>query len=118
MLSDKSAQVLLQKYSTATFPGHLHEPIAAVNRSSATIDAIKAYILNHDLKPGDALPTEATLCETLQVSRSSVREAGRLAAEMLLTVINQPDLAPQHKLLEAELILGQSTGPAPQEGRS
>lgn len=77
MLSDKSAQVLLQKYSTATFPGHLHEPIAAVNRSSATIDAIKAYILNHDLKPGDALPTEATLCETLQVSRSSVREALR-----------------------------------------
>jgi LacI family transcriptional regulator len=46
-------------------------------------------------------------------TRSSVKEAGRLAAEMLLAVINQPDSAPQHRLLEAELILGQSTGPAP-----
>lgn len=46
-------------------------------------------------------------------TRSSVKEAGRLAAEMLLQVIAQPDLPPQHRLLEAELILGQSTGPAP-----
>ena len=44
-----------------------------------------------------------------------MREAGRLAAEMLLTVISQPGLPAQHKLLEAELILGQSTGPAPRE---
>ena len=41
-----------------------------------------------------------------------MREAGRLAAEMLLQVIAQPDLAPQQRLLEAELIIGQSTGPA------
>ena len=46
-------------------------------------------------------------------TRSSVKEAGKLAAEMLLAVINQPDGPPQHRLLEAELILGQSTGPAP-----
>lgn len=46
-------------------------------------------------------------------TRSSVREAGKLAAEMLLQVIGQPDLPPQHRLLEAELILGQSTGPVP-----
>jgi LacI family transcriptional regulator len=46
-------------------------------------------------------------------TRSSVKEAGRLAAEMLLEVVGQPDLPPQHRLLEAELILGQSTGPAP-----
>lgn len=45
-------------------------------------------------------------------TRSSVREAGKLAAEMLLQAINQPDSPPQHRLLEAELILGQSTGPA------
>ncbi len=45
-------------------------------------------------------------------TRSSVREAGRLSAEMLLSVIAQPDSPPQHRLLEAELILGQSTGPA------
>jgi LacI family transcriptional regulator len=46
-------------------------------------------------------------------TRSSVREAGKLSAEMLLGVIAQPDGPPQHRLLEAELILGQSTGPAP-----
>ena len=46
-------------------------------------------------------------------TRSSVREAGRLAAEMLLLLISNPDLPPQSRLLEAELIIGQSTGPAP-----
>jgi LacI family transcriptional regulator len=45
-------------------------------------------------------------------TRSSVREAGRLAAEMLLNVIARPDAGPQQRLLEAELIIGQSTGPA------
>ena len=44
-------------------------------------------------------------------TRSSVRDAGRLSAEMLLGVITQPGTPPQHRLLEAELILGQSTGP-------
>jgi LacI family transcriptional regulator len=46
-------------------------------------------------------------------TRSSVREAGRLTAEMLLDIIAHPDSPPQHRLLEAELIIGQSTGPAP-----
>ena len=58
------------------------------------------------LRNGDDVPI-------FTATRSSVREAGRLAAEMLLTVIHQPGLPAQHKLLEAELILGQSTGPAP-----
>jgi LacI family transcriptional regulator len=44
-------------------------------------------------------------------TRSSVREAGRLAAEMLLDVIAHPEAGPQQRLLEAELIIGQSTGP-------
>ncbi len=46
-------------------------------------------------------------------TRSSVREAGRLAAEMLLDIIANPAVAPRQRLLEAELIIGQSTGPAP-----
>ena len=57
------------------------------------------------LRNGDDVPI-------FTATRSSVREAGRLAAEMLLNVIHQPGLPAQHKLLEAELILGQSTGPA------
>jgi LacI family transcriptional regulator len=50
-------------------------------------------------------------------TRSSVREAGRLAAAMLLETIATPATAPPReatsRLLEAELIIGQSTGPAP-----
>ncbi len=46
-------------------------------------------------------------------TRSSVREAGRQAAEMLLDIIARPETAPQQRLLEAELIIGQSTGPVP-----
>ncbi len=77
MLSDKSAQVLLNKFSPTSMSERARGPIASINRSSATMDSIKTYILNHELKPGDPLPTEATLCEDLQVSRSSVREALR-----------------------------------------
>jgi LacI family transcriptional regulator len=46
-------------------------------------------------------------------TRSSVRDAGRLVAEMLLDLINNPTPTPRERLLEAELIIGQSTGPAP-----
>ncbi len=46
-------------------------------------------------------------------TRSSVREAGRQAAEMLLDLIANPGQPPQTRLLEAELIIGQSTGPTP-----
>lgn len=46
-------------------------------RRSTTADQIKQLILTRNLSPGDALPTEAELCETLDVSRSSVREAIR-----------------------------------------
>jgi LacI family transcriptional regulator len=45
-------------------------------------------------------------------TRSSVREAGRRAAAMLLAMIAGED-APREVLLEAELIIGQSTGPNP-----
>ncbi|RMH48954.1 MAG: LacI family DNA-binding transcriptional regulator [Alphaproteobacteria bacterium] len=46
-------------------------------------------------------------------TRSSVRDAGRIAAEVLIGVIRNPGAAPVHRMLEAELIVGQSTGPAP-----
>ncbi|MCR8547263.1 substrate-binding domain-containing protein [Salipiger sp. P9] len=46
-------------------------------------------------------------------TRSSVREAGRIAAEMLLRHIADPGRAPETQLLEAQLIIGGSTGPAP-----
>ena len=46
--------------------------------------------------------------------RSSVREAGRQVAEMLLARIANPAAGEVQQLLEAELVEGQSTGPAPQ----
>lgn len=46
-------------------------------------------------------------------TRSSVREAGRIAAEMLLGLIETPENGPRQHLLEADLTLGASTGPAP-----
>lgn len=46
-------------------------------------------------------------------TRSSVREAGRTVSAMLLAQINDPDAPLQNRLLEVELTVGQSTGPAP-----
>ena len=43
--------------------------------------------------------------------RSSVREAGRQIAQILVDQIAVPNGAPQHALLEAELVVGTSTGP-------
>lgn len=44
-------------------------------------------------------------------TRSSVRNAGKIAAEMLLEIIDNPALAPQTRVLESHLIMGRSTGP-------
>ena len=49
----------------------------APSRSSATATQIKELILTRNLHPGEPLPTETELCDSLGVSRSSVREAVR-----------------------------------------
>lgn len=46
-------------------------------------------------------------------TRSSVRAAGRRAAEMLLARIADPAIPPGGEILPTELIIGASTGPAP-----
>ncbi|GAA6160109.1 substrate-binding domain-containing protein [Ruegeria sp. HU-ET01832] len=46
-------------------------------------------------------------------TRSSVRQAGEIAAEMLIDRIKTPDDPVKTRLLEAELVVGGSTGPAP-----
>jgi LacI family transcriptional regulator len=61
------------------------------------------------LRNGEDLPI-------FTATRSSVRDAGRIAAQMLLDLIADPDNAVQQRLLEADLIIGQSTGPAPRRG--
>ena len=49
----------------------------ASTQASTAINAIKDYILQAHLQPGDPLPTESQLCTDLGMSRSSVREAVR-----------------------------------------
>jgi len=48
-------------------------------------------------------------------TRSSVRDAGRKLAAMLLDAIANPTAPPTNELLEAELKIGGSTGPAPEK---
>lgn len=57
--------------------------------------------------------SDADAVPVFTATRSSVREAGRLAAQMLIDIVEGADKAPRHRLLEAVLALGQSTGPAP-----
>jgi len=47
-------------------------------------------------------------------ARSSVHEAGKLVAEMLLEIIADPAAPPRQRLLEADLVIGQTSGPAPE----
>lgn len=71
--------------------------------SVITHDDVLSYLQN-----GDDVPI-------FTATRSSVRDAGRRLAEILLATIANPDAPPIQQLLEAELMIGQSTGPAPRE---
>lgn len=59
-----------QEFRTAARPS-LRQEVA---------EAIKSYILDNRLKPGDPLPSEAELCTALGASRSSIREAVKTLA--------------------------------------
>ncbi|MBV7432948.1 GntR family transcriptional regulator [Dermabacteraceae bacterium TAE3-ERU5] len=48
----------------------------------STVDAIKSFILEEGLRPGDPLPSESEICSDLGVSRSSVREAMRTLSSL------------------------------------
>ena len=51
------------------------EAIPKNKRYQLIIKAIRDYIIDQGLSPGDRLPTESKLTEILQVGRSSIREA-------------------------------------------
>ena len=69
--------------------------------SVVTYDDVLSFLTN-----GSGIPI-------FTATRSSVREAGRRLAQILIDQINHPDAPKQQVLLEAELTVGQSTGPAP-----
>lgn len=87
MLSDKSTQAI--EAAIASIRLQNDNAPAADTRSTATMDAIKAYILQHGLRTGDRLPTEASLCADLGVSRSSVREALRKLEALDIVTVRQ-----------------------------
>ncbi|PWJ15861.1 LacI family DNA-binding transcriptional regulator [Jannaschia seohaensis] len=70
--------------------------------SLVTHDDVLSYLANG---PQDAPLFTAT--------RSSVRAAGRRCAEILIEQITRPGLAPIQDIWECELVIGASTGPAP-----
>jgi LacI family transcriptional regulator len=74
--------------------------------SIVTFDDELAYLRN-----GTDIPIFTSL-------RASVREMGRLAAQMVLDQIGDRMLTPRQVLIEADLMVGQSTGPAPVRGRA
>lgn len=66
-------------------------------------------VITHDddlsyLRNGDDVPL-------FTATRSSVRDAGRQLADLLIAQISDPQNTPKTKLLEAELTVGRSTGP-------
>ncbi|MBB1585870.1 MAG: FadR family transcriptional regulator [Propionibacterium sp.] len=48
-----------------------------MTRATETVERIKQFITTSGLQAGDCLPSESDLCDSLGVSRSSVREAVR-----------------------------------------
>ncbi|PZP39382.1 MAG: hypothetical protein DI585_04245 [Pseudomonas fluorescens] len=60
----------------STTPEIPFAPLAPRNRRSSTIATeLRRLISSGQLKPGDQLPTEATLCRQFGVSRTTLREA-------------------------------------------
>lgn len=69
-------------------------PLQPVNRRSVpedVFDQIVAEVLNGDMRPGEALPSERRLAEVLGVSRPAVREALKRLSEAGLVEVRQGD---------------------------
>lgn len=54
---------------------NLPRPVARKNLDSAILDSLAAFVDEQGIKPGERLPSERALSESLNVGRSSVREA-------------------------------------------
>lgn len=58
-----------------------------VRKLNSTVQRIEDYIRDHNLKPGDPLPSESVLCDVFHCSRSSLREAMRILATLDVVTI-------------------------------
>ncbi len=69
--------------------------------SLVCFDDVLSYLTNDDQGLG------------FTATRSSIRDAGRRCAEILIELIRNPDTGPIQELWETELTVGRSTGPCP-----
>lgn len=53
----------------------MFKPVKNKNLSRMVMERIKEALIQKELRPGDRLPTETELCESMGVGKSSVREA-------------------------------------------
>ncbi|MEH6834077.1 MULTISPECIES: substrate-binding domain-containing protein [Falsihalocynthiibacter] len=83
----------------------------AIGRAGLLIGRDVSVVTHDDdlsyLRNGDSIPT-------FTATRSSVRDAGSQCAKILLQSITSGSTQPVQELWEAELMVGSSTGPAPQ----
>lgn len=91
------------------------QPIKQEKVSTKIVEQIKSLIVNGDLKPGDTLPPERELMNSLNVSRPSLREALNSLAAMGFIEITQRQrtvikslasgrmLEPLHHLLKEDI---------------
>ena len=69
-----------------------------LSATQAAIEGIQQYIRDHSLTSGDILPSETELCDELNCSRSSVREAMRTLQSLDVVEVRrgQGTLDPDH----------------------
>ncbi|KAA2315616.1 LacI family DNA-binding transcriptional regulator [Pseudooceanicola sediminis] len=81
----------------------------AIQESGLTMGRDVSVITHDDdlsyLRNGDDIPI-------FTATRASVRAAGAILAEQLVALISAPESGPVHHMIEAELVVGGSTGPA------
>lgn len=65
------------------------DQIKTKTQAEAVIYDIMDYITDHDLKPGDRLPSERELAEMFHVGRPAIREASRALCVMSVIEIRQ-----------------------------
>lgn len=72
-----------------TQPVNPFAKVTKITLVEQVVEQIQAFVLHQQLQPGDALPSELRLAETLGVSRPVIREALRtLAGRGFLTIAN------------------------------
>lgn len=101
-----------------------HPPTALVTSSIAQAIGARRALFDRDLRPGRDLSitthddmlsylSNGTDKPVFTASQSSVREAGQLCAEILISRISKPTIDHRTIVLEPDLVIGGSTGPCP-----